>query len=82
MGIDTLSSTSGVLAVPRSFECQCGRPVFFRNSMCVACRTPLGYDATRSRLLPLKPGPEAGTWQRFGASAAAGSGVPTRGAKV
>ena len=27
---------------PRAYRCQCGRPVFFRNSECLACRTPLG----------------------------------------
>jgi hypothetical protein len=40
--------------------------VFFRNSVCLACRTPLGYDPESSRLLPLKPGPRDGTWTVFG----------------
>lgn len=28
----------------RLFRCTCGRPVFFRNSVCLACGTPLGFD--------------------------------------
>ena len=37
----------------RNFRCQCGQPVFFRNSQCLACGTPLGYDCERATLLPL-----------------------------
>ena len=37
----------------RNFHCQCGQPVFFRNSQCLACGTPLGYDCERATLLPL-----------------------------
>lgn len=40
---------------PRAFKCQCGRPVFFRNSTCVVCHTPLGYAAGRGLLIPLEP---------------------------
>ncbi|WP_438020433.1 putative zinc-binding metallopeptidase [Sorangium sp. So ce315] len=50
---------------PRAYRCQCGRPVFFRNSECLACKTPLGYEAERCQVLPLKPGPTEGTWQRW-----------------
>ncbi len=46
----------------RAYRCQCGCPVFFRNSTCLACGTPLGYDTVQARLLPLMPGQEAGTW--------------------
>lgn len=41
--------------LPRAFSCQCGRPVFFSNSVCLACGTLLGYDAVRRQLLPLEP---------------------------
>ena len=37
----------------RNYRCQCGQPVFFRNSRCLACGTPLGYDCERALLLPL-----------------------------
>jgi len=30
--------------VSRAYRCQCGRAVFFRNSVCLACKTPLGYE--------------------------------------
>ena len=49
----------------RAYKCQCGCPVFFRNSECLACHTPLGYDAEQSRLLPLMRGLDAGTWVRW-----------------
>jgi hypothetical protein len=59
---------------PRAFVCQCGRPVFFRNSMCLACRTPLGYAPELCQLLPLMPVPETAAtagaspmWQSWGA---------------
>ena len=39
----------------RNYRCQCGQPVFFRNSRCLACGTPLGYDCERALLLPLMP---------------------------
>jgi hypothetical protein len=58
---------------PRAYRCQCGRPVFFRNSQCLACKTPLGYDVERAQVLPLKPGPAAGQWQLWDA---AGAGQP------
>jgi hypothetical protein len=39
----------------RAFSCACGRPVFFRNSQCLACGRALGYAATRGALLALEP---------------------------
>lgn len=39
----------------RAFNCQCGNPVFFQNSVCLACGTPLGYAPEPARLLPLAP---------------------------
>lgn len=37
----------------RAFNCQCGSPVFFRNSICLACNTPLGYAPTLAKLVAL-----------------------------
>lgn len=48
---------------PRKFECVCGRPVFFRNSECLVCHTPLGYDPERRRLLPLEAIPGTDLWK-------------------
>ena len=49
----------------RAYRCHCGNPVFFRNSECLACGTPLGYDSALVRLIPLAPGPSAGTWVQW-----------------
>ncbi len=65
---------------PRAYSCRCGRPVFFNNSECLACHTPLGYDPEQGRLLPLDlvvpeqdgPGaqddPSAALWREAGAA--------------
>lgn len=58
------------LLAGRNYRCQCGQPVFFRNSTCLACDTPLGYDCERGLLLPLMPGPQEGTWQEWQAAGA------------
>jgi hypothetical protein len=50
---------------PRAYRCQCGRPVFFQNTRCLACGTPLGYEPQRGQVLPLAPGPRAGQWRLF-----------------
>ncbi len=49
----------------RAFVCRCGRPVFFSNSECLACHTPLGYEPLRRLLLPLQSA--AGLWCEAGA---------------
>src|ERR1700689_4821112 len=56
------------VAAGRSYFCRCGRPVFFRNSVCLACRTPLGYEPHLQQVYPLAPSgtneqPEPGFWQ-------------------
>jgi hypothetical protein len=53
----------------RSFICRCGRPVFFRNSRCLACQTPLGYEPDLGEMLGLAPAGEAGTWRAVGPAA-------------
>lgn len=68
----------------RAYSCQCGRPVFFRNSQCLACSTPLGYDPLSAQLLSLMPvsAPAAAgapvlwqAWQVIDASVEKGSEV-------
>jgi hypothetical protein len=49
----------------RSYQCRCGSPVFFRNSECLSCGTPLGYDTVQAKLLPLMPGAVIDTWVRW-----------------
>ncbi|SFM83185.1 putative zinc-binding metallopeptidase [Variovorax sp. OV329] len=41
--------------VSRAYQCQCGRPVFLRNSRCLACATPLGFVTEQFGVLPLAP---------------------------
>ncbi len=47
----------------RAFECQCGRPVFFRNDVCLHCQTPLGYDPERVLLRPLEAAEAPDSWR-------------------
>jgi hypothetical protein len=49
-----------------AYRCQCGRPVFFRNSLCLGCEAPLGYEPDLARVSALQAGPEPGTWQLHG----------------
>lgn len=46
----------------RLYFCRCGRPIFFRNSYCIACQTPLGYEPELGELFPLAEN-EDGTWR-------------------
>jgi hypothetical protein len=39
--------------------------VFFQNTQCLACGTPLGYEPQRGEVLPLAPGPMDGQWRLF-----------------
>jgi len=52
---------------PRAFTCRCGRPVFFRNSECLACHRPLGYATELGMLLPLEAAGE-GIWRADGST--------------
>jgi hypothetical protein len=58
----------------RAYRCQCGNPVFFRNSKCLACGTPLGYDTSLATLIPLMPGQIADTWIPYQAAPSAAPG--------
>ncbi len=49
-----------------AYRCQCARPVFFRNSVCLACKTQLGFDPEQLLIIPLEPGAVAGTLKAFG----------------
>jgi hypothetical protein len=50
----------------RIYQCQCGRPIFFRNSQCLACGAPLGYEPELGRLGALQAGPSPDTWKLAG----------------
>ncbi|MGN6528505.1 MAG: zinc-binding metallopeptidase family protein [Burkholderiaceae bacterium] len=47
----------------RAFRCRCGRPVFSRNDVCLACGTPLGYDPELVLLRPLAPTRDPAVWR-------------------
>jgi hypothetical protein len=48
------------------FRCQCGRPVFFRNSVCLGCKTELGFNPDSLQVQALAPGFVAHTWKLHG----------------
>jgi hypothetical protein len=54
----------------RRYRCQCGRPVFFGNSECLACGTPLGYVVETADVTPLAPATAPDSWRRFGDASA------------
>lgn len=39
----------------RNYQCSCSKPVFFRNSSCLACGSALGYVADEGALHALRP---------------------------
>jgi len=55
---DKIARKRKPVAAPRAYFCRCGRPVFFRNSVCLACRTPLGYEPHLRQVYPLEPVPQ------------------------
>lgn len=56
-----------------SFSCRCGRPVYFNNSLCLGCQTPLGFQPELLQVRALSPvaGKEPGVWTVDGADDAA-----------
>ena len=47
----------------RAFRCRCGNHLFFDNTLCLNCQSPLGYLPAELRVMPLDAGPEPGTWR-------------------
>lgn len=45
-----------------SFSCRCGRPIYFRNSLCLACKAQLGFEPELLEVHALMTGPQPGTW--------------------
>ncbi|WP_212758230.1 zinc-binding metallopeptidase family protein [Usitatibacter palustris] len=50
----------------RSYRCRCGKPVFFDNTLCLACGATLGYLPDEGRVAALEAGPQPGTWTTSG----------------
>ncbi|APW38896.1 hypothetical protein RD110_18165 [Rhodoferax koreense] len=61
-------------AVSRAYRCQCGRPIFLRNTQCVNCGSQLGYDIERLTMVALRPGAAPELWHRVADATAASSG--------
>jgi hypothetical protein len=45
----------------RSYQCRCGASIFFGNTQCLTCKSPLGYLPDAMSLAALDAGPEPGT---------------------
>jgi hypothetical protein len=45
-----------------AFTCRCGRPVYFYNSLCLGCQSPLGYEPDLQQIRALAPGSKPGNW--------------------
>lgn len=45
-----------------AFRCRCGRPVFFRNSLCLGCHAPLGFEPDLQEVRALTEDEESGVW--------------------
>jgi hypothetical protein len=50
----------------RAYVCRCGRPVFFRNSKCLACGAELGYATEQGEVRSLQAAGAAGRWHLDG----------------
>jgi hypothetical protein len=46
-----------------AFACRCGRPVYFRNSLCLGCKAPLGFEPESLQVRAIKPVAGANTWR-------------------
>jgi len=53
----------------KNYFCRCGRPIFFPNSLCLGCNSPLGYVPETGEMHALDPGSEPGTWTYLRADA-------------
>ena len=49
-----------------SYRCQCGRPVFFQNSVCLGCKTALGFEPDQRQIRSLTPEAKPGLWRIYG----------------
>ncbi|MCW7538831.1 putative zinc-binding peptidase [Aquabacterium sp. A7-Y] len=65
-----LRARRSAVGARRAYHCRCGRPIFFRNSLCLGCQTPLGYEPQLAEVVPLEPAEPAGLWRVVGEHAA------------
>ena len=48
------------------YRCQCGRAIFFRNSLCLGCKSALGYEPEVAQVRAIEPVPDSDTWRLNG----------------
>ncbi len=48
------------------FSCICGRPIYFRNSLCIGCQTAVGYEPESQQLSAILPAEKPETWKLAG----------------
>ncbi len=53
----------------RAYRCRCGHAIFFLNSRCLGCESPLGYAPLLGDLRALEPGSAEDQWRLAGAEA-------------
>ncbi len=53
-------------ALQRAFGCRCSRAVFFRNSQCLSCDTPLGYEPKSGRIFAIEAAGARDLWRVIG----------------
>ena len=49
-----------------AYRCDCGRPVYFRNSLCLGCKSPLGFEPELLQVHAIQPEPKSDTWRLTG----------------
>lgn len=53
--------------ISRSYRCrQCAKPIFLRNSLCLNCGTPAGYEPERRTMVSLLPTDTDNVWELVG----------------
>ncbi|HTU27268.1 MAG TPA: putative zinc-binding metallopeptidase [Pirellulales bacterium] len=46
----------------QAYRCDCGRPIFFRNSLCLGCQSPLAFEPDIQQVCTLLPDEQPDTW--------------------
>ena len=49
-----------------AYRCDCGRPVYFRNSLCLGCKSQLGFEPELREVHTILPDTKPNTWRLNG----------------
>src|SRR5438045_6032280 len=66
LGTQLRQIDEGVARHARAYQCGCGNRIFFRNTLCLACNSQLGYLPGETRMAALDAGAAPGTWRAEG----------------